>query len=213
MKRAIIFTNGYNINYEYYKDSVKSDDYIICADGAINHCIKMNIIPNLWIGDFDSCDFKSILKNNPQLNDVEIMKLNPVKDETDTHKCCMVALERGFRQIHIWCAMGNRTDHMMANIHLLEFLHQNDAVGIIEDAKNHITLCSDEIIIEKKHKYISLIPLDSSVFVEKTQGLLYQLENFKLLRSISMGVSNEFISDTAFLKIKDGLMIIIQSDD
>ncbi|MBQ4526541.1 MAG: thiamine diphosphokinase [Clostridia bacterium] len=212
-KRAIIIVNGYEINYNYYKSKYTSDDYIICADGAINHCIKMGIIPDLWIGDFDSCNFDDILLHYPEYNRCEILRLNPVKDETDTQKACMVAIERGYSDIFIWCANGKRADHMLSTIHLLEFLHKNQVNGTIEDSMNLITIFDDEIYIKKQRNYFSLIPLDNNVLVNDTVGLKYSLHNKILPREISLGVSNEIINDTAFVKISNGLMLAIQSDD
>ena len=52
--RAVVIANGEINDHQVLKKLIKPDDFIICADGAINHCIKMSIIPHLWIGDFDS---------------------------------------------------------------------------------------------------------------------------------------------------------------
>lgn len=213
MKRAIIIANGAEDDYAFYKQRIKDDDFIICADGAIRHCINMGITPDLWVGDFDSCDFDDILNKNPNLNNCEILKLNPDKDETDTHRSIMVALKRGFKEIYIWCACGNRADHMLSNIHILEFLNNNNCCGFIEDSKNTITLIDKDIVFTKERKYISLIPLDKEVHIEKTEGLKYNLENYIMPRCLSIGVSNEFISDSCYIKLLAGLLVVIQSDD
>ena len=213
MSRAIIIANGAESDYSYYKDKLQNGDYIICADGGARHCVNIGIVPDLWIGDFDSCNFDEFIHSHPEFKNVLRHKLNPIKDETDTHKCMLIAVEKGYKEIHIWCATGNRADHMMSNIHLLEMLFEKNIRGYIEDSKNTITLISDEIEIKKERKYLSLIPLDKSVFVENTLGLKYKLEDFLLSRSVSMGVSNEIEKDYCYIKIRNGLMIVIQSDD
>lgn len=213
MPRAIIVSNGKINDYSYYKDKIKEDDYIICADGGIRHLLKMGVYPHLWLGDFDSCRFSELKSEHSKLNSIETISLNTAKNETDTHYACITAIDRGYKDIIIWGALGGRTDHMLSNIHLLEFLKNKNVNGVIEDEKNTLMLVSDEADIIKKRKYLSIIPLSETAVIEKTHGLLYPLENFSLNREISMGVSNEIVSGRAIIKIKSGLVLIAESDD
>ena len=211
MPRAIVVSNGVISDYSFY--NLKDDDFVICADGGIRHLLKLNRLPDIWIGDFDSCRFSELISKHPELEAVAVTKLNPVKDVTDTHYACMLAIEKGYKEIIVWGACGGRIDHMLSNIHLLQLINENGANAIIEDEKNTVHLCGGSINIVKKRKYLSIIPLDNSVIVEKTQGLLYPLENYALMRSVSMGVSNEIVSAQATISIKSGFALIVESDD
>ena len=102
---------------------------------------------------------------------------------------------------------------MMSNIHLLEFLEKNNVTGQIVDEKNTIRICTDKITIAKKRKYVSIIPLDSSVLILQTRGLKYPLKNYVLNREISMGVSNEITDSQAEILIESGKILVIESDD
>jgi len=213
MPRAIIVSNGKINDYSYYKDKIKEDDYIICADGGIKHLLQMGVYPDLWLGDFDSCRFSELKNEHKELNNIETISLNTAKDETDTHYACITAIDRGYKDILIWGACGGRIDHMLSNIHLLEFLKNKNVKGVLEDEKNTLVLVSDEVNIIKKRKYLSILPMSETAVIEKTQGLLYPLENFSLRREVSMGVSNEIVSDKASIKLKSGLVLIAESDD
>lgn len=213
MSRVIIVSGGSISDYSYYKNKIKEDDFIICADGGIKHLLKMGIYPHLWLGDFDSCKFSQIVLENPKLKEVETITLSTKKNETDTHYACIKAIERGYKEIVIWAALGGRIDHAISNIHLLEFLKNNGVKGIIEDEKNTLCLCSDKITISKKKKYLSILPISSSAVIKSTKGLLYPLENFALTRYISMGVSNEITEEEASITISSGIVLIAESDD
>ena len=213
MPRAVVISNGFAHDYKACQDLIKGDDFIICADGGIKHLLSMDMLPDLWIGDFDSCKHADLLEKYPDLRSVDTLVLKKDKDETDTHFCCIKALEMGYSDIAIMFAGGGRIDHMLSNIHLLEYISKRGAAGTIYDEKNTISLCTGSITIPKQRKYLSIIPLDSEVVVHSTKGLLYPLKDFALPREISMGVSNEITDKTAEINLKLGLALIVESDD
>ena len=213
MSRCIIISSGVINDYSFYQSEICPDDYIICADGGIRHLISIGFSPDLWIGDFDSCRLRDIINDHPELKSVETVVLNTDKDVTDTHYACIEAIKRGYKKIIIWGAFGGRIDHMISNIHLIEFVADNGAEAILQDEKNTVSLCRDDIKIIKNRKYISLIPIDRSVIIDNTFGLKYPLNNYQLCREISLGVSNEIIDDYALISVKSGSVLIVESDD
>ena len=52
--RAVIIGNGSISDYAYIKTRLRDDDYIICADGGLKHIQKLDVNPDVAIGDFDS---------------------------------------------------------------------------------------------------------------------------------------------------------------
>jgi len=211
--RAIVVANGHIADYDYYKKVMSDADFVICADGAIVHCIAFNRLPDLWIGDFDSCNQTDLLSQYPQLKSIKRITLDTHKNVTDTQAACDIAVEQGYDAITIIGATGSRLDHSISNIHLLEYLHSKGITACVENEHNTIMVFDSELKLTKKRKYLSLIPLDSEVVVKKTSGLLYPLENFKLPRQISRGVSNEIIGDSAIVTLEKGVMLAIESND
>lgn len=211
--RAVIISNGAIENYEYFKGKIKEDDFVICADGAIKHCINLNVVPNLWIGDFDSCNKSEYIQKFSFLKDVPTVSLNPQKDETDTHYACNIAVEKGCREILILGGLGRRMDHAISNIGLLEHLLSLNVNATIEDEHNTISVFTKMYKSSGKRKYLSLIPLDKEVVVEKTCGLLYPLHDYTMKRGLSLGVSNEKTKNDASVILKSGTMMVIESED
>ena len=76
MNRCVIIAGADINNYENAKKYLKDDDFIICCDCGLRHLQKLNVKPNLIVGDFDS-------HQNPHLP-VETIVLPCEKDDTDT---------------------------------------------------------------------------------------------------------------------------------
>ena len=84
--KAIIISNGVFDNYSFFKSKVTDNDYIICADGAIKHCIGMGIVPDLWIGDFDSCNYEKYCNDHPDFkNNLAVMAIRHI---TEVYQKC-----------------------------------------------------------------------------------------------------------------------------
>lgn len=213
MPRAVLVSGGAMSDYEYYNGILRDDDYIVCADGGIRHVLAMDRIPDLWIGDFDSCRFSDLIESHAELSKVRTQRLNPEKDVTDTHSCIDTLAEMGYREIVMLGSLGGRADHMLSNIHMLEYLYDKGIDALIEDEKNIIRIASENLTLTKRKKYLSIIPLDRTVHILMGTGLKYPIEDFVLSRGISMGVSNEIISDKAFLSFGEGRALVIESDD
>ena len=115
--KTLIVTGG-NININFLKEYLKENKFnkIIAVDKGLETFDKINIMPDIIIGDFDSVKTE-ILK---QYKNTEIISLNPEKDFTDTHMALKLAIEIGSEKITIIGAIGTRIDHTLANVHILK---------------------------------------------------------------------------------------------
>ncbi len=213
MVRTIIISGG-NINKKFVENEILKNDYenIIAVDKGLEILDKCNIKPNYIIGDFDSLDEK-ILEKYINESNIKVVKLNPEKDYTDTHMAIKFAIELQSTEITIIGAIGTRIDHTLANIHILKEPLEKEIKCNILDQNNNITLIKKTTVIEKKYKYISLIPLTTNVEGVTLEGFKYSLNNATLKFGESIGVSNEQINDKAIINIKNGILIVIQSKD
>ncbi len=113
-------------------------------------------------------------------------------------------------------ALGKRMDHTLANIHILKSALEANIPCQILDSNNKIYLVDDDITLYKDKvfgKYISLIPLTTTVEGLTLMGFKYCLNNYILPIGISLGISNEIIEDVANIKLKNGILIIVESKD
>lgn len=214
MKTLIV--SGGNVEEELLNEIYLNNkfDNIIASDRGLEVLDKQGITPNYIIGDFDSIDRK-ILDKYINNKNIEIRKLNPEKDYTDTHMALKLGVEIESKEIIILGGLGTRIDHTIANIHILKEALENGIECKIVDSRNEIQLINKKTIlkIDKNYKYISLIPLTTKVEEITLKGFKYPLSNATLEIGHSIGVSNEQLEDNAIIDLKAGILILIKSKD
>ena len=215
MLNTLIVTGG-KIEKDFFRSHMKDNqyDYIIASDKGLETLDFLQIKPDYIIGDFDSIN-KSVLNKYVDRNDIELVRLNPMKDFTDTHMALKHAIEIKSTNITIIGAIGTRIDHTIANISVLkEALEYNIPCTILNE-KNKIFLVDKNITIKKEsmYPYISLIPLTTNVKGVTLKGFKYLLDNSIIQIGQSIGISNEQIEEEATIKINEGILIVIKTTD
>ena len=188
---------------------------VIAGDRGLEALYQLKIIPNHVVGDFDSVspEILEFYKKQPK---IIFHTYNAEKDNTDTDIALKLAIQMKSSEITILGALGKRMDHAIANIHILK-----DALGAnipcqILDEHNRIYLVNTEKTLEKDKvygKYISLIPLTSTVEGLTLKGFKYPLNKYNLPIGTSLGISNEIIEDIAHIEMEKGILIVIESKD
>lgn len=213
---CLIVTGG-NVDLDLLNNYYNSnkDLLIIAVDKGLEALYKLNIVPNHIVGDLDSVN-QEILKHYNNISCIKIHKYMPEKDYTDTDIALKLAIDLHVSSIIILGATGTRIDHILANIHILTYAQNNQIPCYILDTNNKIYLTDNSIILNKNEihgKYISLIPLTTSVEGLTLKGFKYPLDNFCLTVGKSLGVSNEIIENIATISLKSGILIVIESKD
>ena len=211
---TLIVTGG-EIKKNFLKKHLKINKYdiIIAVDKGLETLDILNINPNYVVGDFDSID-KTILRKYENTQ-IEIIKLNPEKDLTDTHSAINLAIGLKSKKIIIIGAIGTRLDHTIANIHILKLaIDKGINIKIINET-NEITLINNSIKIYKdqNYKYISLIPLTTTVENITLKGFKYPLTKRTLYIGDSLGISNEQLQQEGEIQLEKGILILIRSKD
>lgn len=188
---------------------------IIVCDRGLEALYQLKIIPNHVVGDFDSVspNVLTFYQNKPQ---VVFHTYNAEKDNTDTDIALKLAIKLKSSKITILGALGKRMDHAIANIHILKDALESEIPCQILDEHNRIYLINKEMTLEKEKiygKYVSLIPLTSTVEGLTLTGFKYPLNNYDLPVGTSLGISNEIIEDRAHIKMEKGILIVIESRD
>lgn len=188
---------------------------IIAGDRGLEALYQLKIIPNHVVGDFDSVS-PEILKFYKKQSQIIFHTYHAEKDNTDTDIALNLAIQLKSSKITILGALGRRMDHALANIHILkDGLEANIPCQII-DEHNRIYLINTSIQLEKDKiygKYVSLIPLTSTVEGLTLAGFKYPLHDYTLPIGTSLGISNEIVTDTAHIEMKNGILIVIESRD
>lgn len=185
--------------------NIGRSSFIIAADGGVELLDSFGVVPDIIMGDFDSCKDVSGY-------DCNIINFPPEKDDTDLMLAAKKALELGFTRVTLLGVTGGRLDHTLAAIQTLEFLYDNEADVVILDDKNAVYIQGKgvkEYKLEKKC-YLSVLALtDNAVVSEK--NVKYLIEKYTLSRSIPLGVSNEFTEKNAEIEVFEGKILVIYS--
>jgi thiamine pyrophosphokinase len=203
--RAVIISGGAVSDYEYIKSQIKEGDTIICADSGYNHAVKMGIVPNLVIGDFDSVG--AVPK------DIACVRFPSRKNLTDTEIAIEYARDKGFCEFLILAATGIRADHSLTNILLLKGISERGERAVLIDEHNKITATNSHLLIhEAKGSIVSLVPLTDCKGVS-TKNLEYPLCNADMYVGKGLGVSNIMTADNAEVTVNTGVLLVIVAKD
>ena len=199
MKKCLIISGG---DFEKIELNDKYDFFIACDKGYL-YAKKLNIKPNIIVGDFDSAKKPKNVEN--------VIKVSKIKDDTDTSLAVKYALKNGYKDIDIICALGGRIDHTLANISLMKYVVEHKGVvKIISNSATLMVFTKGKIRIKKEsNKYLSIFSLSDKSKIDYIKGTKYDIKNLILKNSFPLGVSNEFKNKLAEIKISKGVVLII----
>ena len=186
-------------------DDIENSDFIIACDKGYEYLKANNLEPDLLIGDIDSC--KEIISKT-----VKKIVLPKEKDDTDTMAAIKYAIFHKFEKIKLYCSIGGRFDHTIANIQSCIFGIKKIKNIKIYDRYNEIYFIrNSKIKISKKIGYsLSVFSMTDTCKNVSIKNAKYNLNNSTLQNSIPIGVSNEWIDD-AEIAVESGILMIILS--
>lgn len=182
-----------------------NSDFVIASDGGYIYCKELNIKPNLIVGDLDSID------ELPK--DIETIKFNPIKDETDTYLAIKEGMKRGYKEFILYGCLGKRLEHTLANIQIMVGLLKEDASIELMDDNTYIKILkkNDELLIKENiNGYISLFSYTNKS-VLTIDGLKYNVKRKTITNKFPLGIDNETTNTSATIKIHKGIVILIIS--
>jgi len=188
----------------HFKNLYKKDqeEYLIAVDGGLNTISEMNLVADLAIGDFDSCDI------NEYNCYKEKITYNKIKDESDLELAVIHAFKLNFEKIVIYNATGNRLDHFYASILLLNKFSKKN-IEIVNN-NNKIKVINETTVFKKsEYKYISFFALEEDVVIT-LEGFYYNIKDYKLETSNPLGLSNE-IKEEGKVVINNKKVLVIES--
>lgn len=204
MSRCIIVGGADINNYDYIRESLQSDDYVIFCDSGLKHLSSLQVKPSLIVGDFDSHE-------NPHL-DTETIVLPCEKDDTDTVYAMKEAIKRGYDTFLLIGVVGGRLDHTLGNISMLLYLDSHGCKGtIIDDYSEMEIISSAPAYIEDKYEFFSLLNITGCAKGITIQNAKYPLNDGEITCEYQYGVSNEVLpGKTAIVSVREGKLLLIK---
>lgn len=162
------------------------------------------------IGDFDSVESSDLQLIEAYAD--EVIRLNPVKDDTDSEAAVKHLLAKGYRQIVLTGALGGRIDHEYVNLALV--CHCPGTV-VIEEEKNRAEAYEKGTyrIYADGFKYVSVFPVSECVV--SLENMKYPLDHKKMESSdpAGLGLSNEIAGEYGIMTVHEGKVLLIHSKD
>lgn len=177
---------------------------IIAADGALNHLTSLGVIPQMVIGDLDSCD--------PVLLEHYTYKHIPCQDTCDYEKCLRYLGENGLLPTLVLGMGGGYLDHVLNNLNLFintgSYFYHRGQIGLTLQGGGQITLPHSQSLGTK----ISLFGIPTAQVT--TKGLKWDLTRSELSFPGTNSTFNRVISGEVVIEcIKGHLLTIIYDHD
>lgn len=221
MKRCVIVGGAPIENYDRIKGYLRDDDFIIYCDCGLKHRERLEVKPDLIVGDFDSYEKSklggiSINMENATATDEdssEVIELCPVKDDTDTSHAVTVAIERGFEDFLLVGMTGRRMDHTLGNVYILHRLDELNKKALMADDYSEMSIVNRETVsIDDSMPFFSLINITGKARGITIKNAKYPLENGEIVQFHNdLGVSNEVLPGMmASISVKEGKLLLIR---
>ena len=218
----VVIISGGHVENAFALDWLQKNRYdlLIAADSGMNFLYRNQLMPDVRAGDFDSVK-ADVLEyftagDTRMCANPEILRLNPVKDDTDTEFVIREAIRRGATHITILGGTGTRLDHVLGNVHLLGIGLSCGVEIEMMDAHNRIRMIKDKIILKKDEQFglfVSILPFAGDAKGVTLKGFKYPLENAVVKSFSSLGISNEIVEEQATVQVEEGILLVIESRD
>ena len=199
MGKCLIFCAG---QFDRPALPIEKEDYLLAADGGLQHLNKLNLSPHGIIGDFDSLGY---IPDGAQVFPVE-------KDDTDAMLAARKGLELGYREFIFYGSLdGPRLDHTVANFQTLQFLADRGAKGYLVGNDYIVTIIKEETaeFSAEAEGILSLFCLGPDAEGVTLENLNYELRGGTLTSGFPLGVSNHFIGKPARITVEKGSILAL----
>lgn len=201
MKICSIICGAPNVNIP----KEKVEGLVIAADRGFDYCMANGITPSYAVGDFDSSECVV----PPEVTRVVVPA---EKDDTDTHLAIDIGRNHQCDEFRLFCALGGRLDHTIANIQtLLELKNSGIPAFAYGDGCEVFFLKDETVTIPKYDGYLSVLSFSPTAQVT-IKGVKYPLDNYTIESSFPLGISNVITDDYAEITAISGDVLIIRQD-
>ena len=182
-------------------NKVKYSNKILAADGGFFRLLKLNIIADIVIGDFDSIE---------NIEEINYNKTTFIKDNdqetNDFEKVLNYCVQNNLNNILVLGINGGQLEHTLNNISILKkfskklnlFFYDKKRLGFIIDKNIEVK--------SKINELISIIPISKADLL--TKNLKWNLLNDFLEIGVREGARNRSIGDNFEINVINGQIIL-----
>jgi len=138
VRRAWVFAGGdFAVDHLPMHD-VNELDLIVCVDRGLQHCLQLDLLPDMLIGDMDSAP-QSLLQD-VRIADVKRFVFPSDKAASDLELALAILSEEPVVEVVLLGVSGGRTDHMLFNWQLVLLRQWPFSLQLIDDTTHTYVL-------------------------------------------------------------------------
>jgi thiamine pyrophosphokinase len=177
----------------------------VAADSGFDLAKKLNILPDLLVGDFDSLEPSKELEEYPE---ERIRRYPRDKDDTDAELGLQALWDRGIQRVIVAGGGGGRVDHLLGLVSLFE---REKTPTLWYTSKEIIQAVEGTLVVTGcKGQTVSFFPLGGAVAGMSSNGLKWPLDGLEWNRG-DMGVSNVFTDDRSTISVSRGRLLMVRT--
>jgi len=207
---ALLFANGNLDPSPQLHTLLGQVNLVIAADGGADHCTRLDITPDILLGDLDSIDAATLTAY--QNEGITIKRYPTGKDATDLELALDLAIAKGAKTVWLIAALGGRWDMSLANIMLAaaEKYAKQEICLLGRDCTMRILHPGKEWAINgSPGQRVSLVPIKGDVHGVTLTGFEYPLIEHTILFGSTLGISNVMQNDLATVQHTGGILLCI----
>ena len=184
-------------------DGIENAACVIACDRGYEYAARCGIKPDLLLGDFDS--YTGALPAG-----VEVLRLPVEKDDTDTMSAVRRALALGYGDIRVYCALGGRLDHMLANLQAASYAAERGVpVQLFSRGCEAYIFSGGSVRIPARAGCsLSVLSLSDRCTGVSITGVKYPVEHATITNRFPIGTSNEWRGE-ARISLESGIMAVL----
>jgi thiamine pyrophosphokinase len=204
---VVVVAGGGRVRDEIHDEGAGA--LVIAADGGADEALRVGLHVDILVGDLDSVTPEG-------LRAVEeagaAVHRHPVdKDRTDLELALAEAVEAGAPRILVAGGDRGRFDFVLGNALVLADpgLADVEVDAWFGEATVHVVR-SERRIPGRQGDLLSLVAVGGPARGVRTEGLRWALDGQDLPAGVGLGISNEFLGDTALVELREGVLLAIR---
>ena len=161
MNKTVLIIGSAHLCSKCVTDTLSGKPYVLAADGGLDRCIRLGILPDLLVGDMDSA--KTGWDKFVREHNIPVIRHPVRKDKSDLELAIEEALKITPGEIVLSGVIGGRTDHTLFNLQLLHTI-------LDEGVPCRIVTCREEITPARSPHTINAPPGNSGITGALQQG-------------------------------------------
>jgi thiamine pyrophosphokinase len=205
-RTAIVFTGG-DPPHPATRAILPADSYVIAADSGLDHAVAWGMRVDQVIGDFDSVTPAALAA--AAAAGARIDRHPAAKDATDLELALDAARVVAERIVVVGGSAG-RLDHLLGTALLLGSAGYADCTVTAHLGPATLSVIRSRAVLSgHPGEFLTLLPLHGPAHGVVTDGLRFPLWAETLHPGSSRGISNEFNTTNAEVRLTDGVLLAI----